>query len=40
MENSSAFWPVAVQTTGFQEAIAFFKQEVVVDQLLLLLRGH
>jgi len=40
MENTTTFWPVAVQTTGLEEAVAFLKQEVIVNELLLCLLIH
>jgi hypothetical protein len=40
VENASAFGPVTVKTAGFKETVALFEQEVIIDQLLLLLRGH
>ena len=40
VENTSALWPVAVETTGIEEAITLFEQEVIVNQLLLLLWSH
>ena len=35
MENTSASWPVPVQTTGFKESISLFEKEVVFNELLL-----
>ena len=40
VENASAFGPVTVKAAGFKETVALFEQEVIIDQLLLLLRGH
>ena len=40
MENTSASWPVSVETTGFQESISFLEKEVVGDQLSLLFLSH
>ena len=40
MENSSSLWPVTVETTGIEETITLFEQEVIVNQLLLLLWSH
>jgi hypothetical protein len=40
VENASAFGPVTVKAAGFKETVALFEQEVIIDQLLLLLRSH
>ena len=40
VENTSALWPVSVETTRIKEAITLFKEEMIVNQLLLLLRSH
>ena len=40
VEDTSAFGPVSVEATSFQESVTFFEQEVVFDQLLLLLWCH
>ena len=40
VENTSALWPVSVQTAGIKETITLFEQEMVINQLLLLLWSH
>ena len=40
MEDASSFGPVSVEATSIQEAVTFFEEEVVSDQLLLLLCSH
>ena len=40
VEDASSFGPVSVETTCIQEPIAFFEEEVVGDQLILLLCSH
>jgi len=40
MENTSASWPVSVETTGLKESVSFLEEEVIGDQLGLLLFGH
>ena len=40
MVNSSTLRPISVESSCLQESIAFFKEEVVGDQLVLLRLGH
>jgi hypothetical protein len=40
MEDTSASWPVSVETTGLQESVSLLEQEVIGDQLSLLFFGH
>ena len=40
VEDTSAFRPVTVKTTSLEETVTLLEQEVVVNQLLLLLRSH
>ena len=40
MEDASAFGPVSVESSCIQESVAFFEEEVIVDQLLLLGCSH
>jgi len=40
VENTSASWPVSVETTGLQESISFLEEEVIGNQLSLLFFGH
>jgi hypothetical protein len=40
VEDSSARWPVSVQSTGFKEPVSFFEKEVVSDELLLVSFAH
>ena len=40
VENTSASWPVSVETTGLQESIPFLEEEVIGNQLSLLFFGH
>ena len=40
VEDASSFGPVSVEATSIQEAVTFFEEEVVSDQLLLLLCSH
>ena len=40
MENTSACWPVSIETTGLEESVSFLEEEVIGDQLSLLLFGH
>ena len=37
MENTSAFRPVAVETTSIEESISFFEEEVIINELLSIL---
>lgn len=40
VEDSSARWPVSVQSTGFKEPVSFLEKEVVSDELLLVSFAH
>ena len=40
VEYASSFGPVSVKTTCIQEPVAFFEEEVVSDQLVLLSLSH
>ena len=40
MVNSSTLRPVSVESSCIQESVAFFEEEVVGDQLVLLRLGH
>jgi len=40
MENTSAIWPISVETTSLQESVTFLEEEVVVDKLLPLVISH
>ena len=40
VEDASSFRPVSVAPTCFKESVAFFEQEVVLNELLLVLWGH
>ena len=40
MEDASSLRPVSVEATCIQESVAFFEEEVVSDQLVLLRFGH
>ena len=40
VENTTAFWPVAVKTTGFKDTISLFKEEVISDELVPLSISH
>ena len=40
VENTSASWPVSVETTGLQESVPFLEEEVIGNQLSLLFFGH
>ena len=40
VEDTSSLRPVSVEATSIQESVAFFEEEVVSDQLVLLSLGH
>ena len=40
VEDTSASWPVSVETTGLQESVSLLEQEVIGDQLSLLFLSH
>ena len=40
VEDSSSLGPVAIQATSFEEAISFFEEEVVSDELVTLGISH
>ena len=40
VEDASSSWPVSVEATCFEESVAFFEEEVVLDELFLVLWGH
>ena len=40
VENTSASWPVSVETTGLQESVSFLEEEVIGNQLSLFFFGH
>jgi len=40
VEDASAFWPVSVQAASLEESVTLFEKEVIINQLLLLSRGH
>ena len=40
MEDSSSSWPISIESTGFEEPISFLEQEMILNQLLLVLRCH
>ena len=40
VEDTSSFGPVSVESTCIQESVAFFEEEVVSNQLILLLCSH
>lgn len=40
VEDTSASWPVSVETTWLQEPVSLLEQEVVFNQLGLLFFGH
>ena len=40
MEDASSCWPVSVEPAGFQESVAFFEKEMVINELFLLFRFH
>lgn len=38
--NTSALWPVPIQSTGFEEPVSFLKKEVISDELLSIIFRH
>jgi hypothetical protein len=40
VENTSAFGPVTVKAARLEETVSLFKEEVIVNQLLLLFCSH
>ena len=40
VEDASSCWPVSVEATSLEESVAFFEEEVVLDELLLFLWSH
>jgi hypothetical protein len=40
VEDSSASWPVSVESTRLQESVSLFEQEVIGDQLFLIFFSH
>jgi len=40
VEDTSAFWPFSVESTGFKESVSLFEEEVVVNELLLVSLRH
>ena len=36
MEDSSALWPVSIQTASIKESIAFFEKEMIFNELISL----
>jgi hypothetical protein len=40
VENTTAIWPISVQTTSFKESISLLEKEVVIDKLGLNFFAH
>jgi len=40
VEDTSALWPVSVETTSLEETISFLEEEMIINKLLLILGAH